>query len=226
MVRYLRSTASQGIVYHSSASAATSAYLHYPPSHDREAYTDATPPPDSQSLQGFCDANWGSQIGSALDDGTEMEMFKYRSMSGFLIMRCGGPIAWKAVRQPRTSRSTCEAEIRATDEAVKEILSLCHRCNDMNLPNANTPTRLYNNNQGTVDWSKSTTNKALRHICLKDCAVRNSIQAKEVDLYHIPGAVNLSNIFTKKMRDGTHFRMLRDSFMMSAETFRTFVKSS
>ena len=84
--------ASQGIAYYSSASAATSAYLHYPLSHDREAYTDATPPPDSQSLQGFCDANWGSQISSALEDGTEIEMFKYRSMSGFLIMRCGGPI--------------------------------------------------------------------------------------------------------------------------------------
>jgi hypothetical protein len=41
VVRYLRSTTSQGIPYHSSASSATSAYLHYPPSHDREAYTDA-----------------------------------------------------------------------------------------------------------------------------------------------------------------------------------------
>ena len=74
MVRYLRSTTSQGIAYHSFASAATSAYLHYSPSHDREAYTNATPPPDSQSLQGFCDANWGNQIGSALDDGTEVEV--------------------------------------------------------------------------------------------------------------------------------------------------------
>ena len=41
VVRYLRSTTSQGIAYHSSASSATSAYLHYPPSHDREACTDA-----------------------------------------------------------------------------------------------------------------------------------------------------------------------------------------
>ena len=76
VVRYLRSKASQGIAYYSSAVAATSAYLHYPPSHDREAYTDATSPPDSQSLQDFCNANWGSQIGAALDDGTEVEMFK------------------------------------------------------------------------------------------------------------------------------------------------------
>ena len=96
----------------------------------------------------------------------------------------------------------------------------------MNLPDANTPTRLYNDNQGTVDWSKSTTTKGMRHICLKDCTVRDSIQAKEVDLYHIPGAINPSDIFTKEMRDGAHFRVLRDSFMTSAENFRTFITSS
>jgi len=124
VVRYLRSTTSQGIAYHSSASAATSAYLHFPPDHDREAYSDATPSPPTTDMQGFCDANWGSQIGNAIKDGEEVELFKYRSVSGYLVMRCGGPIAWKAIHQDRTSRSTCKAEVRATNEAVKEILSL------------------------------------------------------------------------------------------------------
>ena len=85
---------------------------------------------------------------------------------------------------------------------------------------------MYNDNQGTVDWSKSTTTKGMRHICLKDCAVRDSIQAKEVDLYHTPGAIKPSAIFTKEMRDGAHFRILCDSFMICAENFRTFVTSS
>ena len=66
----------------------------------------------------------------------------------------------------------------------------------------------------------------MSHINLKDCAVRDSIQAKEVDLYHIPGDISPSNIFSKEMRDAAHFRTLRDSFMMSAEKFRTFVTSS
>ena len=159
-------------------------------------------------------------------DSKDIELFKYRLMSGYLIMRCGGPISWKAVCQERTSRSTCEAEIRATDETVKEILSLRHRCDDMHLPDADGPTRLYNDNQGTVDWAKGTSTKGMRHINLKDCAVRSSIQAKKVDLCHIPGIINPSDIFTKEMRDGAHFRTLRDSFMMSAEKFRTFVTSS
>jgi len=202
--------------------------VHYPPAHDREAYTDATRPPSptSAALQGFCDANWGSQICGSVPDGEEIELFKYRSMSGFLIMRCGGPIAWKAVRQERTSRSTCEAEIRATDEAVKEILSLRNRCDDMNLPDGSAPTLLYNDNQGTVDWAKGTSTKGMRHINLKDCAVRDSVQANEIDIHHIPGNINPSDIFTKEMRDGSHFRELRESFMMSVESFRTFLTSS
>ena len=96
----------------------------------------------------------------------------------------------------------------------------------MHLPDAVGPTRLYNDNQGTVDWSQGRSTKGMRHINLKDCAVRDSIRAKEVDICHIPRDVNPSDIFTKEMRDTTHFRTLRDSFMMSAEKFRTSVTSS
>ena len=66
----------------------------------------------------------------------------------------------------------------------------------------------------------------MHHINLKDCAVRDSIQAKEVDLCHIPGNINPSDIFTKETRDAAHFRTLRDSFMISAEKFHTFMTSS
>ena len=68
----------------------------------------------------------------------------------------------------------------------------------MNLPNAIGPTCLYNDSQGTVDWSKTTSTKGMRHINLKDCAVRDSIQAKEMDICHIPGDINPSDIFTKE----------------------------
>ena len=66
----------------------------------------------------------------------------------------------------------------------------------------------------------------MRHINLKDCVVRDSIQAKAMDLFHIPGDINPIDIFTKEMRNAAHFRTLRDSFMMSAEKFCTFVTSS
>ena len=50
VVRYLRSTTSHGIAFHSSAPATSEAYVHYPFPHDAEAYHDCTPLPATTSL--------------------------------------------------------------------------------------------------------------------------------------------------------------------------------
>ena len=44
-------------------------------------------------------------------------------------------------------------------------------------------------------------------------------QFKDVDVEHIPGIINPINIFTKEMKDNTHFRNLRDSMMVSLQAF-------
>ena len=45
--------------------------------------------------------------------------------------------------------------------------------------------------------------------------VREFHQSIYVDVDHIPGIINPSDIFTKKMKDNTHFRNLRDSMIFS-----------
>jgi hypothetical protein len=62
-------------------------------------------------LTSYSDACWGSQIGSAVRDGTLLPLFKCRSMSGGIIFCQGRPITWTAVRQECTSLSLCKAEI-------------------------------------------------------------------------------------------------------------------
>ena len=49
--------------------------------------------------------------------------------------------------------------------------------------------------------------------------VRECYQSKDVDVEHIPGIINRSDIFTKVMKDNTHFRNLRDSMMVSLQVF-------
>ncbi len=95
--------------------------MHFPDSSDVEAYTDAKPPSPSHSspLTSYSDTCWGSQIGSAVRDGTLLLLFKCRSMSGGITFRQGGPIAWIVVRQEQTLLSSCEAEICATNEVSK-----------------------------------------------------------------------------------------------------------
>ena len=44
-------------------------------------------------------------------------------------------------------------------------------------------------------------------------------QPKHVTVDHIPGIINPSDIFTKEMKDNTHFRNLIDSMMVSLQAF-------
>ena len=86
-----------------------------------EAFEDAVAPTPGQShrITTYTDANWESQIGNALRKGTPVALFKLRSMSGAMAFRMNGPMAWKTERQPRTSLSSCEAEINATNLGSK-----------------------------------------------------------------------------------------------------------
>ena len=99
------------------------AFNHFPRRHDREAYTEATAlaPSECHQLSAYCDGNWGGQFGSAVEDGTPLELFKFCSLSRFLICRSGGPIAWKPIVQNQTALSSCEAKIMATNECATEI---------------------------------------------------------------------------------------------------------
>jgi hypothetical protein len=75
-------------------------------------------PADCHQLTAFSDACWGGQFGNAVPDGTPLELFKYCSLSGYLICCAGGPIAWKAIRQNQTASSLCVAEINATHQCI------------------------------------------------------------------------------------------------------------
>ena len=220
-LRYIYSTAEYGISYHSDARSTLQAFNHFPHHHDKEAYTDATPPSPSEShqLTAFSDACWGGQFGNAVPNGTPLELFKFRSISGYLICRCGGPIAWKSCRQNQTALSSCEAEIEATNRCVTDLVSVKKRAADLDMADAQLTTPIYNDNQACVQWSHSLTTKGVKHINLKENMVREAHQAKRVNVAHIPGVINSSDIFTKEIKDAAHFRRLRDSMMVSLSNF-------
>jgi len=63
------------------------------------------------------------------------------------------------------------------------------------------------------------TSKAARHIELWENSVREWIQSKLLLVKHVSGKLNPSDIFTKEMHDGMHFRRLRDSFLFRLSDF-------
>ena len=111
-------------------------------------------------------------------------------MSSGIVFRYGGPLGWLCDHQEQTSLSSCEAEIRVTNATLKKVVDFCHLCTSMceagySLPDATHPTFLYNDN----------------------------VENKSNTVKQVSGKINPSDIFTKEMHDGTHFRRLRDLYM-------------
>ena len=73
---------------------------------------------------------------------------------------------------------------------------------------------LFNDNQGSIAWASSEAiTKRLRHLNIREVAVRDAQRLGEVSVGHIPGTLNVADIFTKEMKDTAHFVALRASIM-------------
>jgi hypothetical protein len=224
-LHYIYSTHDYGISFTSDSVAPMHSYIHVPPSTDVEAYTDALPPTlaTSPTLSSYVMCVGVCKL-VMLSDGTALPLFKFRSMFGGIIFWNGGPAGWLGERQDCTSLSSCEAEIRATNATSKKVVDFCNICQSMvdsghNLNNIISPTLLFNNNDACVKWSYNMTSKAACHIGLWENSVKEWSQSKLLLVKHVYGKLNLSHIFMKEMRDGTHFRRLWDSFMSRLSDF-------
>ena len=75
-------------------------------------------------------------------------------------------------------------------------------------------------------WHHNLTTKNLRHMELKDNSTREWVHDKLLDVLHVPGKINISDIFTKEIRDTSLFRRLRDSFMCRLRDFARFAAAA
>ena len=203
VIKYLKGTKTKGILFTTQPATDIESFVKFP-----------LPPSQVTSL---CDANWGPQDQSRPHPSKqlpELDLFKSRSLSGFLLW-LGGPVHWCSKRQKITARSSAESEIYATDECTKALLQLSHIINGFNLSCELMvgPTPVYNDNAACVCWSKNTTTKGLRHIQIRENAIRESVLNQFIDVRHCEGKRNLSDMFTKEDRDAAHFIEIRDYIM-------------
>ena len=200
-VRYLKGTKDLGISFHSNQQLTMGSFVHFPV--------------DKIRLSGMSDANWGPQHAKIPSvPSPPVPLWTSRSMSGHLIS-LHGPLHWSSKRQTVTARSSAEAEIYATDECVKDILFLRNIITDLGLADEllDKTTPILNDNMACVLWSKNRTSRAIRHIQIRENAVRESVHGKIVKISHVNGADNLSDIFTKEDKDTTHYKRLRDHIL-------------
>jgi isoleucyl-tRNA synthetase len=160
------------------------------------------------------DANWGPQDASLSGSSQDLPYFVSRSMSAFYIDILS-PVHWMSKRQKVTAASSAEAEIYATDECCKFLSDLAQILDFLDVKQTFMPstTIIYNDNKACVQWSKKVNTKGLRHIQMCENRVRENIASKFISVCHIEGKINLADIFTKEMKDTSHFVELRDLFM-------------
>ena len=163
----------------------------------------------------FTDSSWGPQDASAPDPRfpSQISLISTRSLGGHVVFRTGGPVSWASHREQRTSRSSCEAEILATDDGTKTVQHIRHIMMDLGLLDYLLPTPVFNNNCGCIDWAHTVATRRLRHFNIRENAVRDAIIFEDITLSHIPGPHNPSDLFTKEHKDIAHFRSLVSCFL-------------
>ena len=68
-------------------------------------------------------------------------------------------------------------------------------------------------------WTGNMLLKAVRHIQLRENLMREWVQDKSIKVSHVAGKDNVSDIFSKEMRDMAHFCRLRDPFIYGLSDF-------
>ena len=199
IVKYLKGTSSLGITFNNSHDNILQSFFQFPHHCKR-------------TLSGISDVNWGAQDQStSYTSNSDLDLHKSRSISRHIIT-LHGPVHWSSKRQTITARSSAESEIYATDECCKDILYLSQLIHDLNLQNdlLSKTIHIYNESMTCVHWTKNKATRSIRHIQLRENAIRESVQKGLISVLHVPGTSNPSDILTKEDRDSAHYMTLCD----------------
>jgi len=129
------------------------------------------------------------------------------------VIWLGAPLTWCSDGQTYTARSSYEAKIGSVDECTKTLQQIANILKDLEPFELYTdgPVIIHNDNAACIQWAHNMTTKGIRYIQIRENAVREQVQTDFIEVQHIAGRLNNSDIFTKEDKDVTHFQQCRDA---------------
>jgi hypothetical protein len=135
-------------------------------------------------ITAYCDSDWGN------DPETR------RSKTGYVIIVAGGVIAWQTKAQKSVALSSCEAELYALCEAVKEIMWLSSFLTELGVQ-FELPI-LHCDNRGAIALAQNPVgHQRSKHINIRYYFVREAIANGVLKVEYVATSENLADIFTK-----------------------------
>jgi hypothetical protein len=154
-----------------------------------------------EGLEAYIDADWVSQP-------------HHHSMSGYVIMLHGGPVAWSSKKQPIIALSTAESEYIALTADMREILYLQLLLKEL-YDEMHTSTPIHCNNQSAIALALNNKFHAhTKHINICYHFVRAHVKNSTFELRYCPTEDNVADIFTKPL-PRPRFQKLRTMMTLS-----------
>ena len=120
-------------------------------------------------------------------------------MSGNLVTVGTAPVSWQSKRQATVALSTCESEYMGLGDGAKEGLYVLQFFSQF--LEVQRPAPLFHDNQGAGYLaSDEINNTRSKHIDVRYHFIRTWVAAGVFALIDIPSAHNLSDIFTKQLK--------------------------
>jgi len=154
-----------------------------------------------EGLEAYVDADWASQP-------------HRHSISGYVVLLHGSPVAWSARKQSLIALLTAEAEYIALTSVMCKVLYLQSLINELYKP-LNSPILVHCNNQGAIALaSNSKFHARTKHIDIRYHFVRALIKNETIDIQYVPSEDNLADAFTKLLPK-PHLERLRKEMKVS-----------
>ena len=138
------------------------------------------------NIEIFTDSDWGGEA-------------KDRISCGGNITKINGSVThWEAIKQKTVSLSSCEAELYAYCDAVREAIYLREWFKFY--MNKDLKIKIYCDNNGTLQVADhSTSHKRTKHIEIRQFFVREHLKQKRISIAYVPTSKNIADILTKQV---------------------------